>query len=328
MNWSGEKILQTSYPKKTTDVKICAFRIVDDYVLFSLHRTENDTLEFPTAKTNQALDVIGKELNPTFLGTILHEGDMYVWYHCQTDEKYQPLFVNKSERKWWALSSEIVNWQYILHFPIVESVVNLFLAYPEMLFVEDMNKEKQECPIVGYRGGYYTEMFKEAIIGVPRHEYHFSSLGPFFYFGDYNAGVRYALSPSHQLSDNEMYHAGEKIIRENGNYTRGGLIRFALHVTNNHSLMLGTKRDRSEKTRQGIKTGRLRSEDAYFRDTNGEWTKTFDAVSLGRRSVMSSTGKMKTLHPLYAIKKFYQHVPLSYHYLDTSSENAQQAMIE
>ena len=327
MHWSGKDILKQTYPENI-DVRICAFRMIDDFLVFSLHQTKKNVLEFPKAKLDNAIDVIGRELNPNFVGRLFHNGIVHIWYECETNGDNIPRFVNSSEKKWWALSSEIVNWRSLLHFQIADSVVDLFLENTELLFVEDANKHKLECPIVGYRGGYSTNILKLAIIGISRENFDFASLGHFFYFGDYHSGMRYAFMPFDY--EKEMYHAGEKIIRDDGRFLRGGIARFALYTGNKgHTMLLGRIKDRSDKTRNAIKEGVVRSEDAFFRDTEGLWAKTFDSVLLGRRAVISrSSGKKKTLNPQYVIKHFEQHVPLSFHYVNTITQDAENAIIE
>ena len=131
------------------------------------------------------------------------------------------------------------------------------------------------------------------------------------------------------LNEKTIYHAGERIVGDDGNYTRGGLARFALRLGREHTMLLGKTRDSSLQTRKGIKEGTVRSEDAGFRDHDGKWTLDFDAILLGRRKVISrSTKKEKTLHPQYVIKNFYQHVPLSFHYVKTSSQNSETFVVE
>lgn len=327
MRWSGEKLLQPEPPRNGADVRVCAFRIVSDFVLFSLHRTDRGALEFPRCAPSKAREVIGVELHPQFVGALDHRGTTYVWYECRTSESSPALFLTKAERRWWTLSSEIVNWQKVLHFPVADAVTSLFMAHSELLFVENAEGDKYECPLVGYYGAYYTKILKLAIIGAPRSDWEMASMGPHFYFGDYAGGMKYAFAP--MALEKEMYHAGEKVVRDDGLFTRGGIARFALRTGDAHTMMLGGRPDRSRQTRKGIREGKVRLEDAPFRDPDGVWAKTFDAALLGRRTVTSrSTGKPKVLHPQYVVKKFHQHVPLSYHYVDTASQDAANAVIE
>ena len=309
-------------------MRVCAFRIINDFAIFCLHKTDNETLEFPECSPSQVDKMLDKELNPTFIGSLIHEGNTYVWYDCGRSEVVQPLFGKKSDKKWWVLSSEIINWRKVLHFPVEESVVHLFLRNSDMLFVEDDNGDKYECPIVGYYGAYYTKILKLAIIGASKSEWKFSSMGPYYYFGNYDAGMKYAVSPM-TLNESTIYHAGEKIIRDDGKYIRGGIARFALKLGNEHTMLLGKQRDRSQYTRKGVKEGFVRSEDSPFRDHDSKWTKDFDAILLGRRKVISrSTGKEKILNPQYVIKSFKQHIPLSFHYVETNTINTESAIIE
>ena len=193
--------------------------------------------------------------------------------------------------------------------------------------MENDSGEKCECPIVGYYGTYYTKILKLAIIGAKKNMVG-SSLGPYYYFGNYNAGIRFAFAPM-SMDEKVMYHAGEKIVRDDGKYTRGGLARFALRLGNEHTMLLGHGRDRSQHTRNGIRKGYIRPEDAPFRDSNGKWAELFDAIFLGRRQVDDKeTGEKRVLNPQYTIKYFHQHIPLSFHYVETASQDAANAVIE
>lgn len=329
MRWGGEKILQPDPPhvRKGQEVYICAFRVVDDFVLFSLHQKEKGVLEFPRATMAKAVSVIGKDWYPQYVGHLTWGEEVYAWYECRVTEEYAARFVKKEESQWWALSSEIVNWNAVLHFTVAPSAVDLFYEHSELLFVESPTGEPYECPMVAYYGAYYTKILKLAIVGPPRSEVGWSSLGPYFYFGDYASGMKYAFTP--MSKEREMYHSGEKIVGPNGVFTRGGIARFALKVGEAHTMLLGRRTDRSENTRRGIREGIVRPEDARYRDSDGTWASEFDAVFLGRRTVMSrSAGKEKLLNPQYVVKKFHQHVPLSYHYVDTASQTAENAVIE
>lgn len=323
MRWSGEKVIKHTNIRGDTLVNVCAFRVMDEYVLFSLYRTDDDTLVFPRVVFEQAVDTIGRGLEPNLVGSTMCDGEIFVFFQCGTPVKNDAVFLTKSDRQWWTLSSEIVNWQRALHFPVVESVVNLFLTNPDMLFVENVSGDKYECPAVGYCGSYYAKIHNLSLIGVPRSESESSSLGPHFYFGDYADGMRGAFMAI--PSEYDVFHAGENIVQNDGRFTRGGIARFALKLGKMHTVLLGRHRDRSKRTLQGVKNGSVRSSDVPFRDPDGKWAESFDAVILGRRS----SGRDKMLHPQYVVKKFYQHIPLSYHYVDTvNNKNADAATIE
>lgn len=328
MQWSGEKLLKKTQPRNTSNVRICAFRLVGDFVLFSLQKTRNNSLELPSGSGAQAKNVIGSDVESKYVGHLNYNGETYMWYDCSMNDVPSALFLTKSERKWWALSSEIVNWEKVLHFPIEKAVVDLFIAHPEMLFVENLEGQKYECPLVGYYGAYYTKILKLAIIGAPKSEWEFSSLGPHYYFGNYDAGMRYAFAPM-SMGSKIVYHSGENIVNHQGKYKRGGLARFALRLGKEHTMLLGKVRDRSKPTREGVKEGKVREEDAPFRDPDAKWAKLFDAVLLGRRKVKDrNTKEERTLNPQYILKRFHQHIPLSFHYVKTEEQDAKTGVIE
>ena len=143
MQWCGEPLLSNKPLHKKTNVRVCAFRVLHDFVVFSLHRTKEGTLEFPETSPDNAVDLIDEDMNPTYVGSLLHNGNIFLWYKCETNNTTPAQFLNKSDRKWWVLSSEIVNWQKVLHFPVEESVVELFMTHPNLLFVENSNGEKK-----------------------------------------------------------------------------------------------------------------------------------------------------------------------------------------
>jgi hypothetical protein len=140
--------------------------------------------------------------------------------------------------------------------------------------------------------------------------------------------MRYAFAPR-SLANQKVYHSGENIVSDDGKFTRGGLARFALRLGKEHTMLVGKTRDRSQRTRRGVNEGKVREEDVPFRDPDANWTKLFDAVLLGRRKVKGiDTNKERTLNPQYVLKRFHQHIPLSFHYVETESQDAATAIID
>ena len=197
MRWVGEDIL-TKAPmplRSGQTIRVCGFKIIDDFLLFRMQRTDHGTMGFPRMLREEVPD--GGE----YVGYLEHgeaPDHIHAWYDISEVD-----VPDGDGEWWWALSSEIINWQRMLDIPIECS--DLFLENRPLLFTMDDGGAINECPAVGYRVGLYTTMARYSVVGPTK-------LG--------SANERY-----YQFDDYET--AAEAARGEGGS---GGIARFAIRL--------------------------------------------------------------------------------------------------
>jgi len=113
----------------------------------------------------------------------------------------------------------------------------------------------------------------------------------------------------------------------NGKYIKGGILRYALFLGNN-LIKLNCPNDNIDESE--IKKNKLLSIDnekspeyiyekmtLRVSDHDGLWKETNDSVYLGKLEL--DNGEFLKDTPIYVVKDYYSHTPLSYHYIDKSS---------
>ena len=91
----------------------------------------------------------------------------------------------------WALSTEIINDSRVLGNAVDPRVVELFEAFPSLLFLYDELGNLYESPEVGFCGTSRRRAASMYVLGAPRDEPS-SDTGPYYRFLDYEGGVNQA----------------------------------------------------------------------------------------------------------------------------------------
>jgi hypothetical protein len=138
-----------------------------------------------------------------------------------------------------------------------------------------------------------------------------------FYFTNYTNAFKEGGWSSDYTSDNQLVK-----------YTKGGIIRYALFLGNNLVKMNYPNDDVDEseikkaKLINSEKTDKTANNDDYIyekmtlriSDHDGLWKQTYDSVYLGKMEL--DNGEYLRNTPLYVVKDYYNHTPLSYHYIN------------
>jgi hypothetical protein len=145
--------------------------------------------------------------------------------------------------------------------------------------------------------------------------------GPKYYFTDFNNAVRQG-GWSNDYRPEYLY---DKLItdNENGRYSKGGLVRFALFMgkTKYVENSLHDPNDESDikKNRLNDSTINQKYEILTLRisDHDGIWTKTYDSLYLG--NIELDDGSFIQEYPIIVTKDYNQQLCLSAHYINKNN---------
>jgi len=315
--------------RRGENIYICNFNITKTYVApfisFNLYRYDNNILSWPTIsyEGGSVMNVIKNKMEKVFhlwgvesqyKGYIRYKDNVYVWFeNSYPKNMIKELVQGKKDDRWWdVLISEIINEKKTLYFSISDKVTSFFIENLDFCFLENSLGKIIESPKVCYYGNYYKRIAYTAVFGherqLPR-----ASLGPYYYFGNFKRAMRYAFWSS---NNQPMKIQDEYItINEDGLYTKGGVVRFAI-FTGKHTMLLGRKEDPEDIiTDEQQPNMELIKKTLKFRDVSGKWTKEFDSISQGINVVDGYDLQMQLV-----IKEYRQQIPLSYFYVNTEQD--------
>jgi len=245
-----------------------------------------------------------------FKGFYFFKGKFYIFIDL-TRVEINISLVSRDELYWFALIDEITNKKNVCDIRIHEDVVDFFLQNNEFIFLRDANQKTIEVPSVVYSEKTENKLFFNFVFGnVPCDNN--SILGPGYYFTDYNNAI-------YQIC--LFLNSNQEII--NWKNIKSGIVRYALFLGDS-LVKLNYPNDAIDQS--DVKRSKLeleeRNNNSYEKmtlrisDYDSTWKEQYDSVFLGK--IELDDGKLLKNTPLYICKDFYSHVPLSYHYIDTS----------
>ncbi len=310
------------------EIHLCIFNIIESpkvppFVLYLLNKdASTNILYFPHfTTTNNIMDEARNNIDkifkdwsnlPQHKGFLETKQNIYIFY----EQKYQHVLekINYNDIWWWGSIYEIVNSRMVLNFPVDKTVSSIFYKNP-LLISLFKNNNRLSIPYIGYLGGYYTYITFAAAFGIPKRP-PTSNLGPYYYFGDYNSAGRWAIwsyTRKEQIIDNEIITANEY-----GVYKQGGIARYAF-LGHNMKYFLNREEDVEDdsKISQDLaKDNEFYRETLKVRDVAGKWANNHDIAFIDFSKYKKYGARRNNIQ--FAIRDFYQQVPLSYHYVDTS----------
>ena len=316
------------------DICIYSIKFHDNkpFIQFYLYNNK-DSVDWITSKNfhQQTVNGLKTELNKKlkteieFRGAFINEDRHQLWFEDMSDI-LKPINAKYNDSYICCLVSEILNVKKYLNIDIADAVRFFFLDNPDFIYLYNEENQPYEIPEVGFYGNYYKKIGIVAAIGHMR-ETPEASLGSYYYFGSYKRAIRYSIRSSKlkpMKIDNEFI-----TIDENGTYTRGGLVRFALFLGKT-TVMLNRKTDKEDDSKISktlAKKNPFLKASLKFRDSYGKWSENHDSVSVGYNVLKyipfhSKSKKTQTikLENQVVCKSFEQQLPLSYYYVDTSQE--------
>ncbi len=223
-------------------------------------------------------------------------------------------FTQKNGQWVWVSASEIADVQSYLSVPIAEHVVELFYTYPSIMFLMK-NGQHIEIPRILYYGNHSSYISYVSAFGMKRQSV-YSSLGPYFYFTDYASSMKYAC---YSYSGKAVGRIDNREITNtsHGRFNKGGLVRFAVFLGKTKTFFIDGPRDTSEVTMLKMKENEIVGETRGLRDSDGNWTRHYDSGYTGKY-VIRVGDEVDIRIPQWVIYDYFNHVPLSYYYIDTT----------
>ena len=321
-----------------TKIHLCMYRINDSghlpflqYYLYKYPKKYHDCMILPYKKYDgrdsilSFSDTFARTLTSslplpelTSVGYIQHDNNVYMFYDIgsiknEVDEKF------RSDKWWWVLISEIVNFKKVTNFPIHHNVTNLFIKHPDLLYLFNKESKIIETPMIAYHGTPYQLMSLVKSYGLKASTLK-AMMGPYYYFGTFRKVVRYAGWTS---SYNPRYIDGKLVTDEDGRYldtdelehgNPGGILRFALFL-GEMKAFLNHPDDPDD-----ISEEKMKGFDIKMTDHRGMWTTHYNSVYIGR--VRLENGRLFMSNPEYVVKQFEQQIILSAHFLDRTTLQA------
>jgi len=254
-----------------------------------------------------------------FKGLFIYENKVYAFIDL-TKLEININLINRNSLYWFALIDEIVNKKQICNIPIDDDVSDFFMNNNQFIYFKNSKDEQIEIPSVVYTGSHYKSLHFTFTFGNRPCDNN-SILGAGFYFTNYTNAFR---QRGWSLDYKSEFKYGERITdedsdNETGKYTKGGIIRYAIFLGYNlvkmnypndridESEIKKTKLINTENTNDNI------NEKMTLRisDHDGLWKQNYDSVYLGK--IELDNGEYLQDTPLYVIKDYYNHTPISYH---------------
>jgi hypothetical protein len=257
-----------------------------------------------------------KEMEKTlqYKGYIETNHNIYIFY-----EQSQNYLLEKLEYKslwWWASIFEIINNKKILNFSIDRTVYSIFYKQP-LLTCLFKNNKRLEQPIIGYFGSHKSYISFIATLGLPKQS-PMAILGPYYYFYTYYGAGRGAIWSSTRKQ--KFIDDKEITVNEYGVYDQGGIVRYAMFGDKmKYFLNRDTDDDdTSQISQEAQKTAPFIKSTLKIRDVDGKWADDHNMAYIGNVLIKSDKHKDRELTIQIAVRDYYQQVPLSYHYIDTT----------
>lgn len=303
-------------------------RFKNPFLMFFLIK-QNEGLSFPqkqytggipSAEMKTAYEDYMQDSEFVYQGYIRNNHVVTMMYQLLSQEPHEVKLVQYDSEFMFVLIDEIVNWKKMLSFDISDTVVNLFLNNPQLIYLCKSGKNI-EVPIVAYSGEHKNAILLETVIG-KRRELQLASLGPYYYFSTYGNAMRHAIWNSSSTTDKN------DILDNTGRHTAGGIVRYALFL-GRHNMFLGRNTDLDDTSKNSKNF--LHTPFIKFRDSDGKWAKEYDSIgTVGMK--LTNDGIVTIIRPKYIVKDYKQQVPISFHYVNThqnvNKSTAENAIIE
>ena len=315
-NYNITNIINSNFKELPTNperILFCIYRIVDcknrsnaqlpflQYLLYKYPDNVNNTMVFPFIKYKHgkilklASDYIKSISNKNLdcKGFIENNNNLYLFYNISesTDFTIQEIKLkSRNDVFWWALLDEICNHKSILNIPIHQSVYEIFLKNPALLYIK-YDESRLEIPIVAYYGNYYKFIPTVAAMGQQAAS-PINKNNSMFYFGSFRKAIRYGMWTPYYT---QKFLNNTSITDIDGRYNEGGIIRYALFLGKS-KVPLNEPYDKLDSV-----------------ISNTEWASNYQSLVIGSTDF---DHKKLSINPEYVILQTTQSISLSYHKID------------
>jgi hypothetical protein len=221
-----------------------------------------------------------------------------------------------------ALLDEIINHKSICNMEIDDEVVDFFIYNNKFCYLTSDKNIRYESPTVAYVWSEEKMLNFTYIFGTSKKN-NSALLGPYFYFTDYK-NATHGIYPNSSIMDSTIkWDNLDYSVKNNTINKKSGIVRFAIFTgitkyIENHP---NDPVDKSDIKNQRLNDVSLNQNferlTMRISDYDGIWSEDFDSCYLG--NVELDNGEKIPYSPLFVLKNYNQQVPLSYHYINNSS---------
>lgn len=244
--------------------------------------------------------------NVNFSGFLNDNENLYIFYELKIQNNFSTgLF--KITPVWFVTIDEIINKRSACNIQINESLSKFFMDFIDLTVLKNENNETIETPSIFYTGTHHKNLKFHSIFA--REKLENGIFGNNFYFTDYKNAIK---DGGWSANNKPLEFHGKKITEEkseNGRFTRGGIIRYAVFLKNS-KILFNNVNDSIDEANPDELTKRITD---YF----GNWANEYDSIFVGRPTL--DNGNVFADGPLLSVKEYTQFLPLSYHYLNKAT---------
>lgn len=288
--------------------------VMKPYIMFKLYKNKDISLGF------LRMELVDKDIpniaDAEYAGMYEYDGTQFLFFQLN-DERHNVNIITSTDKTYFLLIHDIVNSRQYYNFNVDNEVTDFFIKNDKFIFLVDETDSIIETPISGFRGDYYIKIGLLAGLGMSRSG-PYSSVGPYFYFGNFGRSLRYA---SLTVNMKPLEIMGKKITIENTPvFTKGGVVKYALFMGNSKVMMnLPTdEADDSYETSVVVAQHKFIKDTVKMRDMNGTWAKLYDSVVQTEIKIVDKElGVERVLDPQFIVKTFEQQIPIDFAYFKT-----------
>lgn len=330
-----DQVLNSSEPKfkSNKQIQLCIYKVIEKprsppFLLYLLNKdAATNILYFPHFLTKKnimddardKIDIIYTDFpnKPTYKGYFETDHNIYLFYERISSNANLVVELKTNQKWWWISMHEIINDHKALTFSIDRTVYSIFFKNPILITLYNNKMNKIEIPYVMYFGGYENYIAFIASFGLPK-ETPTSNLGPYYYFYTYHGAGRRAIWTQTRKSSERN---GEIITQdEYGVHKRGGIVRFILFGTKIRYFLNREieSEDTSGLSQELAKNNPFIKSTLKLRDVEGKWAVNHDLAYIGAAFIKNDKYNDRKLSIQWAARDYYQQIPLTYHYVDTT----------
>lgn len=325
----GDDLLDTRDISMKGNVSLMFYSINNNifkpFLMFTFEK-KDDELRIPTLRlddiktTNQVNSFVQDNYSSVFKkiefqGHFKYNKEVFLFYKVDTLKNASKITLE--DRYFRLCIHEIVNLKESYSTIVSKHATDFFIENEEFCYLQDEEFNLIEIPTVAYTGSYYKRIAITASLG-PMRASSFASMGPFFYFSNFNRAMRYAVMTIDMKSQEVN---GEKItVDDTPIYKKGGIVKFVLFM-GKEKIFLNRDNDPDDTSEVSTK---LADENDFIkatiknRDTDFNWVKKYDSTMITFNTIQFK-GKERDLDSQITIKDSEQTYPISYYYINTKA---------
>lgn len=283
-------------------------------------------LEFNLFKVDKSLDLFEEVItngeiphfdNYKYNGLLHFDKNQYLFYKYNDTQNSNVYQITSSRTSYWTTLDDIINLNYFYNFTIGHNIYSFLINNLNAIYLTDENDDIIETPTSAYRGGYYKTMGIVGGLGMPRCS-PFCSLGPFFYFGNYDRALRYAAITTDGKPKTVM---GEKLtIKDTPVFKKGGVVKFVLFMGKT-KVMLNLPLDPKDDSLNSLELANKRpfiESTLKLRDSDGKWAQKYSSVVQPDVYIYDKELNLnRKLDAAFIVKYYKQQLPINYAYFKT-----------